>query len=285
MFKRLVFICLVLLACYIAYIIYKVHDVAPDTSKEILQDSVQEENPEEASTMQDFSFSKYDMAGNKELEVEGESADMFAKTVYLANVIAKAYADDMPVTITADTGIFDKVESVIHLQNNVVATTDDGARLKTDSLDMDINANVLKTDAFAEIERKKVILEGLGARCEQNFNKLEFYKRVKMVVEQEDGRIVVTCDGPLVVDYERNIAKFADNVVSVDARGILKSDYMDVYYNEETRDVEKIYAFGNVVIEQEGNQTYSDTVIYLAHEGRVILDGDPEVFRAAGIET
>jgi lipopolysaccharide assembly outer membrane protein LptD (OstA) len=51
---------------------------------------------------------------------------------------------------------------------------------------------------------------------------------------------------------------------------------MDVYYDRKSRRVYKIIAEGNVIIEQDGNVTYSDNVIYLANEGRVILGGDPE---------
>jgi lipopolysaccharide assembly outer membrane protein LptD (OstA) len=90
---------------------------------------------------------------------------------------------------------------------------------------------------------------------------------------------VITCDGPLEIDYEDNIAHFADNVVAEDGRGTLVADYMDVYYNQTTQQVHKIIASGNVVIQsKEGNITYSDNAIYLADDGKVILGGDVEAF-------
>jgi hypothetical protein len=47
--------------------------------------------------------------------------------------------------------------------------------------------------------------------------------------------------------------------------------------------VSKIIARGNVMIENpDGNKTYSDSVIYLADEGRVILGGDTEALYAGG---
>ena len=84
-------------------------------------------------------------------------------------------------------------------------------------------------------------------------------------------------------DYEKNIAHFSDNVVAEDDRGRLTADRMDVYYNKASRRVAKIVAIGNVVIESpDGNKTFSDNVIYLAEEGRIILGGDAEVLYEGG---
>jgi len=94
---------------------------------------------------------------------------------------------------------------------------------------------------------------------------------------------VITCDGPLVVDYDKNVARFHDNVVAEDQRGKLRADVMDVYYSKTTRRVSKIVATGNVVVDNpDGNQTYSDNVIYLAEEGRIILGGDAEALYKEG---
>ena len=74
-----------------------------------------------------------------------------------------------------------------------------------------------------------------------------------------------------------------DNVEAVDERGKLIADIMDVYYNKISRGVSKIVALGNVVIQNpDGNTTYSDSVIYLADEGRIILGGDTEALYFEG---
>ena len=101
--------------------------------------------------------------------------------------------------------------------------------------------------------------------------------------DKETGPTTITCDGPLVVDYEKNIAHFKDNVVAQDSRGKLTADTMDVYYNRVSRRVSKIVSVGDVVIENpDGNKTYSDSVIYLADEGRIILGGDTEALYFSG---
>src|SRR3990167_7869079 len=45
------------------------------------------------------------------------------------NVVAKAYAEEIPVTLTSDHGHYDKEKNIVHLKENVVATTEDGTRL------------------------------------------------------------------------------------------------------------------------------------------------------------
>lgn len=228
-----------------------------------------------------FSFSKYTTSGDKEIEIEGDSADVFARSVVLRNVIAKAYAEESPVTITADGGTVDKATSKVHLQKNVVATTENGTRLLTEALDILPAKKLLETDVQAEVKKDNISIEGIGARGDSRLKKVKFRKKVTVVIknpQSEKGTpTVITCDGPLVIDYEQNIAHFKKNVVAQDEKGTLRSDAMDVFYNKATRRVSKMVATGNVVVEnQDGNRTFSDNVIYLAEEGRIILGGDAE---------
>ena len=43
----------------------------------------------------------------REIEIEGDSADILSNTVQLMNVMAKAYAEEVPVTVTADRALAD----------------------------------------------------------------------------------------------------------------------------------------------------------------------------------
>jgi len=228
-----------------------------------------------------FSFSKYSVDGEKELEIEGDSANLLAKTVDLMNVVAKAYAQEVPVTITADEGYYDKTKEKVHFQKNVVATTEDGARLLTESLDIVPSSRIMETEVQTAVKKDNINIDGVGAHGDSHLKKVKFKKNVKVVIQNQDAAAktptVITCDGPLVIDYEKNIAHFRDNVISEDARGRLLADKMDVYYNREKKGVSKIIAIGNVIIENpDGNRTYSDNVVYLAEEGRIILGGDTE---------
>ena len=234
-----------------------------------------------------FSFSKYATSGNKEIEIEGDSADVFTKSVVLKNVIAKAYAEESPVTITADHGRIDKTTGKVRLEKNVVATTENGTRLLTETLDILSNKKTLETAVQAEVKRDNISIEGLGAQGDSRLKKVKFKKKVTVVVKNPESKsgvpTVITCEGPLVVDYEKNIARFHQNVVAKDERGTLHADTMDVYYDKQTRRVSKIVAVGNVIVENtDGNQTFSDNVTYLAEEGRIILGGDTEALYVEG---
>jgi len=124
MFKRLIALLFLLMAGYVVFVMVQINKDVQKPAAPVV--SAEEKEQSETYKIYNFSFSKYNMAGAKELEIEGDSADMLAKVVRLNNVIAKAYADDIPVTITADTGEFDKGSSLVKLEKNVVATTDDG---------------------------------------------------------------------------------------------------------------------------------------------------------------
>lgn len=235
-----------------------------------------------------FSFTKYTPAGDKEIEIEGDSADIFAKTVNLLNVVAKAYAQEVPVTITADKGSYDKARNKVHLNENVIATTEDGTRLLTEELDIHPSDSRMETEVQAEVKKDNINIEGKGAEGDSKLKKVKFKKNVTVVIKDdggdaEQGPTVITCDGPLDIDYDRNIAYFQNNVVAEDDRGTLIADRMDVYYSKMNKRVAKIIAIGNVIIENpDGNTTYSDNVIYLAEEGRIILGGDTEALYYGG---
>jgi len=295
--KRFFVISAALVLLYVAFLFAKVMV----QEKDFLKDTVIQPKVAEKPThkVYSFTFTKYTTDGQRELEIEGDSADIFSSVVNLSNVIAKAHAEESPVTITADNGVFDKATSKVHLKKNVVATTDTGARLLSPSLDIDPPAKTLETEDEAQVKKDNIDVVGTGAKGDSGLKQVQFRKNVTVVIQGQDdenplemidgvkqtgisktqksSKTVITCDGPLDIDYENNIAHFHKNVVAVDARGKLSADLMDVYYNKTKKRVHKIVATGNVSIENpDGNTTYSDNVIYLAEEGRVILGGDPE---------
>lgn len=286
MIKRLIFIFAVLVVFYVFFVQVQV----VITRKHRAQQAVEKPSKEPVHKVFSFAFTKYTPEGQKEIEIEGDSADILSNTVQLMNVMAKAYAEEVPVTVTADRGEYDKKKNKIHIEQNVVATTDDGTRLVTESLDMFPTEHVVETEKPAQVKKDNINVEGTGARADTQLKKVKFKTKVTVIVQNVDDKLsgptIITCDGPLVVDYEKNIAHFKDNVVAKDSRGKLTTDTMDVYYNRVSRHVSKIVAAGDVVIENpDGNKTYSDSVIYLADEGRIILGGDTEALYFGGDTT
>lgn len=283
MIKRLVFIFTALVVFYIFFVQVQIV-ITRRARADRVAEKPSEQKPQKVFT---FSFTKYTPEGQREIEIEGDSADILSDNVQLMNVMAKAYAEEVPVTVTADRGAYDKKKNKIHIEQNVVATTDDGTRLVTEALDMQPAEHIVETELPTQVKRDNVNVEGTGARADTRLKKVKFKKNVTVIVQdtedKESGPTTITCDGALVVDYEKNIAHFKDNVVAQDSRGKLTADTMDVYYNRVSRRVSKIVAAGDVVIENpDGNKTFSDSVIYLADEGRIILGGDTEALYFKG---
>lgn len=286
MIKRVFILSIIFVLFYVGLIKFQLY-VARSNQK---NKQVDVSEPAEAKhKLYVFSFAKYSPNGEKEIEIEGDSANILDRTVDLLNVVAKAYAEETAVTITADKGNYKKSENEVFLEKNVVATTDNGTRLLTEELTIFPTDRRMDTDVQAEVKKDNISIDGQGAAADTNLKKVRFKKNVTVMVQdpkdKSNGPTVITCDGTLEIDYEKNIAHFKDNVVAQDRRGKLTADTMDVYYNKVSRQVAKIIAIGNVVIENpDGNKTYSDNVIYLADEGRIILGGDIEALYAAGSE-
>lgn len=285
MIKRVVGFCLIFVVLYTGVVFFQIFAGKKWGNKPASSGS----GPDSTHKVYTFSFSKYTPSGDKQIEIEGDSANILDRTVTLMNVVAKAYAEETPVTITADHGDYDKEQNRVHLEKNVVATTENGTRLLTEELQIHPDKHLVETDVQAQVKKDNINVQGVGARGDSNLKKVEFKKNVTVVVQDpsdpKNGPTVITCDGPLVIDYEKNVAHFKKNVVAQDARGKLSADSMDVYYNRVSRKVSKIVATVNVVIENpDGNKTYSDSVIYLADEGKIILGGDTEAVYYGGDE-
>ncbi len=282
MLRRMIVIALLCLAAYVLWIQFQVL-----SQKGVFKSAKASKQQDETQKVYFFSFTKYTSAGSKEIEIEGDSANILAETVDLLNVVAKAYAEETPVTITADKGKYQKKTNMVHIEQNVVATTQDGTRMTTEELDIYPDKHILENEVQTIVRKNNINVDGVGARGDTNLKRVKFKKNVTVIVQPDKGAAedptVITCDGPLEIDYNHNIAYFKDNVVAKDRRGTLHSDTMDVFYSKQNKKVSKIIARGNVMIEiPDGNKTYSDNVVYLADEGRVILGGDTEALYAGG---
>jgi len=103
---------------------------------------------------------------------------------------------------------------------------------------------------------------------------------------------VITCDGPLEIDYQKNIATFNKNV-KVDRNDTqIYSDIMDVYFSSSKdkktqssdassalmdSSIDKIIAKGNVRTIRGENITYSEEAVYTGADKKVTLLGRPKL--------
>ncbi len=150
-----------------------------------------------------------------------------------------------------------------------------------------------------------------GASGEPDLKKVSLEKDVTVNInpsvdaktEETTGqkKIVITCDGPLEIDYGKNIATFSNNVKVDTQDALIESDKMDVYFGgtgagkdmpaEQAgmaamgNKIEKIVARGNVKIRQGENVSYSDEATYAALDKKITLSGKPRlvIYSAEGM--
>jgi len=244
----------------------------------------------------DFSLSGFGDKGKKAWDLSGKSADIFNEVVKLKEVVGNHYADKDSIKLTADNGDFNKNSGLVHLENNVVITTASGAKLTTNSLDWDRKQQIVSTLDKVNIEKEDMNLSGVGAKGETALKQIELEKDVRLLIQSLDKeknkkeKIMITCDGPLEIDYEKNIAVFNNNVKVEKPDLTIYSDKLQVYFIPKQGDakqdqesaimsssINKIVGEGNVRILRGENTSYSQEVIYTAVDKRIVLTGRPQI--------
>lgn len=221
-----------------------------------------------------FQLSGYAEGGKKKWQIEGDSADVLAESVNLNNIVAKAYGAQMPATLTADTGVVDKKTNNIHLQNNVVINAQSGATLKTDNLDWKAHAQEVHTQADVVVQKDNMETTGRGLDGQTQLQKIKILENVTVKIQPAT---VISCSGPLEVDYGNSTAVFNKDVKIADERGKLVADKMTVYFDQKNQKLKKVVAKGHVVISRGENSSTSEEATYLADENKVVLTGSPKI--------
>ena len=250
----------------------------------------------------DFSLVGYAGKGKKNWDISGKSADIFDDVIKLKEVVGNLYGEKEDIKLTAERGDFDKAQGKVHLEENVIITTTTGAKLTTDSLDWDRKNQVVSTDELVNITKENMVTTARGATGRPNLNKIKLEKDVRVDIvpnpeknpeEDAKNKIIITCDGPLEIDYAKNIATFKNNVKVDTQDNLIYSDVMDIHFlasdkeshpasDEESAQImgakiEKIVARGNVKIVRGQNVSYSEEAIYTAQDKRIVLTGKPKL--------
>jgi len=252
----------------------------------------------------DFSLAGYGEKGKKSWDLSGKSADIFSEVVKLKEVVGNLYGKEEDIKLTARRGDFNKIDGRVHLEQDVVITTSSGTKLTTDSLDWDRKNQLVTTQDTVNIQRDNMVTVARGAKGEPNLKKVALEKDVRLDInpvnpnqDQAAGvkeKIIITCDGPLEIDYQRNIASFNNNVKVERSDSVIYSDKMDVYFiasNKESQNtnetaktpnlmgskIDKIIARGNVKVVRGENISYSEEAIYTASDRKIILSGRPRL--------
>lgn len=254
-----------------------------------------------AQQISDFSLVGYEEKGKKSWDISGRSADIFTEVVELKDVNGNLYGKDEDVNLTAKKGDFNKENGKVSLKEDVVITTSQGARLTTDSMDWDRKNQVVTTKDRVNIDKDNINIVGIGAHGEPGLNKMALNKDIRVDINPlspEDSiddlvikdRVIITCDGPMEVDYAKNIASFNINVRVERPDIIIYSDKMDIYFTAQDKSsksiktaesmagsIDRIVASGNVRIVRGDNVSYSQEAVYTAQDKRIVLNGRPKL--------
>jgi len=253
----------------------------------------------EPQQMEDFNLTGYGADGSKTWEVAGASMDMLDDKIKITDITARMFGERENLVVTADHGNFDKQTGIVRLTDNVRAVTDGGLKLNTEVLDWSQADRVITTDELVLVERENMTAVATGLEAEPDAKIAKFEKDVILTIErgkeQEKaapeppkaleepfggpGKLVITCDGPMELDYDKQVAVFHDNVkvTSEGDQGTMVADKMTVLFDSATRQIDRIEAQGNVQIQRDENISYSDGAVFTNAERKVILTGRPKL--------
>ena len=244
--------------------------------------------PEPEQTIDGFSLSGFGQAGERAWEIRGETADIFPDQIRLNNFTGTVY-DKEKITVTAKRGNYNKVKNRVRLEDDVVITTESGAELTTDYLDWDRETQEVRTEAPVDINRDNMFLSGIGIIGRTNLSNVNLKKDILLRVNDEERKIVVTCSGPLSINYADNIAVFHKDVLVNDSQSQIYADLMEVFFTisesdsqsdffaGKTSTIRKIIARGNVKIVRQGNVSHSNEAVYNAQAKTLTLTGRPKL--------
>jgi lipopolysaccharide assembly outer membrane protein LptD (OstA) len=89
---------------------------------------------------------------------------------------------------------------------------------------------------------------------------------------------IITCDGPLEIDYDKEIATFNNNVKADQGeQGQMYADKMEAYFEFKNKKILRLKSIGNVKIVKGENTSYSDEAVYSAQDKKMTLTGRPRL--------
>jgi LPS export ABC transporter protein LptC len=210
----------------------------------------------------------------KQWHLEGNSAEIRGETIYLNDLKAIAYGENVTANLTSDTGIYNKEKGEVELIGNVKVFTDDGFTLTTEQDKWSQMTKEIFTDNVVHITQEGMSAVGKGGTANSD-EKTATLKEDVVVMMEPDTR--VDCDGPLEVNYNENVAVFYENVKVEDKDGKLFADKLTVNFDPESKKLSQVTAEGNVKVKKGKSYTISEKAIYTESTKSAQLLGRPRV--------
>jgi lipopolysaccharide transport protein LptA len=187
------------------------------------------------------------------------------------------------VNVTAKTGRVDQVSGKMHLEEDVVVTSEDGKKLLTDSLDWNREKDLVTTEDDVVITDERMMASGKGMEARPGLKTAKIKEDVNVLIDtdpdnKEGGKkVTITSDGPMTIDQETSTAFFEDNVVAVQEGKTLKADRMEIYFDKEMSGIKEMVCIGHVEIEQGENRTFAEKAVYQGASKKLTLSGRPKL--------
>jgi LPS export ABC transporter protein LptC len=250
-----------------------------------------EETTAPQQQLQGFNLNGYDnTTGKKTWQVNGDKADISDDKIKVTNVDANFYGKEN-ANLTSKTGTIDKTNGQVHLQDDVVVTSDRGTKMTTDSLDWNRNKDVVTTQDPVKITDEQGVVTGKGLTAHPNLKQASINNDVKAVINAASGKnasdaqkITITCDGPMQMDQLNFHATFSENVVATELSTgrQLSADQMDVWFDDKNKRIKKVICKGHVKAIQGPNATYADQMTYMGDDQKLLMTGRPKIIFDTG---
>jgi LPS export ABC transporter protein LptC len=240
--------------------------------------------------LQGFNLNGYNNQGEKAWDVNGTKADISDANIQITNVDANFYGNQ-ETNLTADHGTINKTNGNVHLQDNLVITSEDrGTQMTTNALDWDRNKDLVTTQDPVKIVDDQGVVTGQGLAAHPNLKKAQINKNVKAKVhtqpqgEPDDQVITVTSDGPMQMNQATMYAVFNTHVISVEpATGReLHCDKMEMWFNQTTKKIKKAICTGHAKAIQGPNVSFADKMVYDGVTQVLTMIGRPKIIFDAG---
>jgi len=223
-----------------------------DTNKSYREDNngpatEENENMDLKQEVQNFKLEGFSKTGDSQWSVKGQFANILDPDVVLKSLQGKSTSKQVQVSISAERGIYNKNTRCAELKGNVVAVLSDGGRIYMDTALWNATEETISTESPVRIEHSGIVLEGVGGLVKPQKEWAVINQHIRMC--DQNSRII-TCDGPLEVDYKNKQATLNNNVVIIDPeQGKMSSDKVIAYFDPEKKEIDRIEWIGNVKAE------------------------------------
>ena len=195
------------------------------------------------------------------------------------NIKGVVYSKEGKIVFQSKKARFDKGKIIMN--DNVKIETEKGVSLETDALLWDKEHDVVQSDKEVNIKKNDgFTVKGRKLKASAGLKKASLKQDVVVTIPAEKGKtdfIMITCDGPLEMDYEKGQAVFYNNVKVSQKDSQLYSDKATMYFDMKNKKLVKIVAEGNVRIIRGKNTSFSQKATFFASNRKIVLEGRPRL--------